>query len=235
MKTVSPLPTPVSDDPAAAFLREVDEALKHERMLALWHRYKLVLFASILALLLGVAAWQGWQKWQNYQARTMADQWYAFSKLETPEAQRKALPALLASMKGGFRALAAFKQADLTDAPAEKAKSYALVYNDSSQPQWLQDLARLDAAIVLLGTDTVAAKTHLEALSQRNPNAVPSPAYAPALELLALLAQTQKDDLAARGYTQKLLEEQGLPDDMRQRALQRMGALSTLPGAPLGQ
>jgi hypothetical protein len=224
----SQLPKIVSkDDPAAAFFKEVDEALKQEHLLNLWHKYKLWLLAAIALLLLGVAGGEGYKAWKEHQARTMAAEWYAFTQLDET-AQKAKLPELLTHLKGGYRAMAAFKQADMAATPAEKAKSYALVVKDSGLPQWLRDIARLNTAIVLLGTNDAEAKAQLEVLAQANPDKTPSPAYSPALELLALQAQRLGDDTTARAYTQKLLEQQGLPDDMRARALQRMGALSTL-------
>lgn len=214
-------------DGAAAFLREVDEALQQERLYRFWHTYKWALVGGVLAVLLAVAAWQGWGAWRQHQARTQAANWYALSAISADATRKETLAKFLTNSSGGYRALAAFTQAGMVEVPAEKAKSYALVYNDASQPQWLRDVARLNAAIVLLGADDAAAKSQLELLAQNNGEA-PGPAYAPALELLALQAQRRGDVMAARGYTQKLLEQTQVTPDMRQRALQRMGAYSTL-------
>lgn len=211
----------------AAFLREVDEAMHQERLLHFWHAYKWMLMGGLLAMLLGVAGWQGWGAWQRHQARTQAANWYAFTELSAEPARREALAKFLGQSSGGYRALAAFTQAGMVTAPAEKAKSYALVYNDGAQPRWLQDVARLNAALALMGSDDAAAKSQLELLTQ-NAGETPGPAYAPALELLALQAQKAGDVMAARGYTQRLLEQSQITPDMRQRALQRMGAFSTL-------
>lgn len=221
-KNVTPAP-----DAATAFLREVDEALQQERLLALWHRSKWFILAGALGLIVAVAAMQAWGAWQQHRARTLAAQWYAFSQLNSDAARAKQLPEILANSTGGTRALAAYTQAQMATTPAEKAKSYALVYNGNF-PQWLKDIARLNAAIALAESDPTAAKSQLEILTQVNPEKTPGPAYAPALELLALMAQKQGDETTARGYTEKLLQVPGLPADMHQRALQRLGALSTL-------
>lgn len=214
-------------DGTAAFLREVDEALQQERLLNLWHTYKWMLVGGVLAVLLAVSAWQGWGAWRQHQARTQAANWYALSAISADTTRKEALTKFLTHSTGGYRALAAFTQADATPVPAEKAKSYALVYNDKSLPQWLREVARLNAAIVLLGVDDAAAKSQLEVLTQNN-GETPGPAYAAALELMALQSQRLGDVMAARGYTEKLLNQTQLTPDMRQRALQRMGAYSTL-------
>jgi hypothetical protein len=218
--------TPSSD--TAAFMREVDEALQVERLLALWHRSKWLLLSGVLALVLGVAGWQAWQAWQRHTQRTQAAQWYAFT--QTPKAtQHEALLKMLPNTAGGVRALALMQLAQQATTPAEKAKAY-LQITTPEFPLWLAQLARLNAAMALVGTDVTAAKTHLEVLAQRDPLApIASPAYAPAVELLALIAMQQNDLPTARAYTQKLLAEQQLPDDLRQRAVQRLGYLGSLP------
>lgn len=217
-----------TQDPTVTFLREVDEAMQQERLLALWHRYKWFLLAGVLGLLLVVAGVQGWQAWQRHQERTLADRWYAYTQLDGDSARRTELANLLVRSKSGIRALAVYQQADLAPTPAEKARAYALVYNGNF-PLWLRDMARLNAALALLSADEAAAKSQLEILAQSKDGAYPSPAFAPAMELLAMLAQKQGDTATARNYTEKLLATPGLPADMRQRALMRLGALSTLP------
>lgn len=216
--------TPASDT-TAAFLREVDEAMQQERLLAIWHQSKWFILAGVLALLLAIAGLQTWDAWREHQARTLAAQWYAFSELKTDSARVKELPALLQSTTGGTHALAVFMQAAMQHTGPEKAKAYNQITTNTSNPQWLRDLARLNGAIALMGDHPQEAKAQLEILAQANVEQLPSPAYAPALELLALLAQQSNDIAAAKGYTEKLLQQPGLPADMRQRALQRYGAL----------
>jgi hypothetical protein len=215
-------------DPTTTFLREVDEALQQERLLAIWHRYKWLLLAAILGMLLVIAGMQGWQAWQRHQERTLADRWYAYTQLNSDAARHTELNKLLVDSKSGIRALTVYQQADLAKTPAEKDKAYALIYNGNF-PVWLQDMARLNAAIALLSSNEAAAKSHLEILSQSKDATFLTPAYAPAMELLAMLAQKQGDATTARNYTEKLLQTPGLPADIRQRALMRLGALSTLP------
>ena len=220
MKNVTPAP-----DATTAFLREVDEALQQEKLLAVWHNSKWFILAAVILLILSVAGQQVWVWWQQHQARTMADRWYAFSQLKTDSERLHALPAVLHNTTGGTRALGIYKQAAMQHTPEEKAKAYMMLVNDATMPQWLRDFARLNAAIALLESKPAESRTQLEVLTQTNPKKLASPAYAPALELLALMSQQAGDSKAARGYTETLLNQPGLPADMRQRALQRMGSL----------
>ncbi len=220
LKNVTPAP-----DTTTAFLREVDEAMQQERLLAVWHNTKWFILAAVVMLVLAVAGQQAWNAWEKHQSRTMAAQWYAFSTSKDTAGKQAELTELLQTTDNGTRALAIYQLAAMQHTPEEKAKAYNQLVNDTSAPQWLRDISRLNAAIALIGSNPAAAKAQLEILAQTNMENIPSPAYTPALELLALLAQQANDVASAKGYTLKLLQQPGLPSDMRQRALQRLGAL----------
>lgn len=220
IKNVTPAP-----DTTTAFLREVDAAMQQERLLAVWHTSKWFILGAVVLLVLAVASQQAWLAWRTHQARTLAAQWYAYTELKTDAERQSALPTLLQTTSGGTHALAVYKLAAMQHTGEEKAKAYMQLVNDTSVPQWLRDISRLNAALALLGTKPEEAKAHLEVLAQSNAEQLNGPAYAPALELLALLAQQSGDVASAKGYTKKLLQQPGMPSDMRQRALQRYGAL----------
>ncbi len=224
MKNVTP-----SSDTTTAFLREVDEAIQQERLMAVWHQTKWFLLAALIALVLAIAGKEAWQAWSMHKARTHAAQWFAFTELKTEAEREKILPEILADTSGGTRALALYAKATMQHEPKAKAEAYLALADDASEPQWLRDVARLNAAIALMDNNAASAKAQLEMLAQTPYDDLPSPAYGPALELLALLSQQAGDTNAARGYTLKLLQVANLPADMRQRALQRAGVLGGAP------
>lgn len=226
MKNTAPKNVTPAPDATTKFLREVDEALQQERLLMVWHKSKWFLLAAVVLLVLSVAGQQAWLAWKDHQARTMANQWYAFSTLNADSARAEKLPEILSTTTGGTHALAVYTQAAMQHTPAEKAKAYQQVVTSKSAPQWLKDLARLNGAIALMESNPAEAKAQLELLAQAKPEELPTPAFAPALELLALMSQQAGDVAAAKGYTEKLLQMPALPSDMRQRALQRLGMLS---------
>ncbi len=226
MKNTAPKNVTPAPDTATKFLREVDEALQQERLLAVWHNTKWFLLAAVVLLVLAVAGQQAWQSWQEHKSRTMANQWYAFSRINSDSLRTEKLPELLTNTSGGTHALAVYTQAAMQHTPAEKAKAYRQVTNSKSAPQWLKDLARLNIAIAQIEANPAEAKAELELLTQSNGTQIPTPAYAPALELLAIMAQQSGDIVTAKGYTANLLQQDGIPSDMRQRALQRLGMLS---------
>ncbi|MBI1308983.1 MAG: hypothetical protein GC129_03855 [Proteobacteria bacterium] len=214
-------------DPTAAFLREVDEALQYDHIMSLWHRYKWLLLAAVIVLLLAVAGSEGYKAWRQHQARAQATRYYAITALNASPARARQLTQFTASAHGGYKALAAFAQAQAAATPQARAAAYQLVAQDSSLPAWLQQMARFNMALAQLGTNNAAAQTNLELLTQQGLES--SPLYPAALEQLSILAMAKGDTVAARGYTEKLLAAPLVAADMRQRALQRLGALSTLP------
>ncbi len=226
--TVSPMAT-VNDH---TFMREVDDALQQEKILYIWHTYRWPLIAAVILLVAVTAGWQGWEAYRHHPTPSLAWQYYTWSQLDSEEARTKALPELLHESRAGYRALAVFAQAHEAARTDPKAadRAYGQVYNDASQPQWLREIARLDAALVLLGREDTLAQEHLSILAQvpENDPASAGPAYPVALELLALLSQRQGDVATARGYNQRLLALPSLPADLRQRAQARMGLLSTV-------
>lgn len=212
------------------FFKEVDDALQQEKLLSFWQTWRWAIVAAVAAVVAATAGWQGLKAYQRHQAQTLAEEYYRWSKLESPQARAQALPQLLEDGQQGYRALAVFaaaREEAKTDAQMAD-RTYGKVYNDTRQPQWLRDLARLNAAMALLGKHDTLAQEHLSLLVQVPDAAHAGPLYPAALELLAVLSQRKGDTTAARGYTERLLKLPVLPPDMRQRAARRLGALSTV-------
>jgi len=213
-----------------SFIREVDDAMHEERLRTFWQSHRWSIIGILVALLAGTAGWQGWQSFRHHHQLSVAADYYAWSKIADATLRAKNLPGLVERSEGGYRALAAFTEA------REKAKTdpkaadriYGKIYNNGSHPQWLRDIARLNAALVLLGREDTLAQEHLTTLAQAPEPAKAGPAYPIALELLAVQAQRQGDTTTARGYTERLLSLPDLTPDLRQRAQRRLGALSTL-------
>jgi hypothetical protein len=222
-----PLPqSPVKTDASAAFLREVDEALKADRLLNLWYRFRWILLGAAASLIVAVAAWQAYGAWRMHQARSEASRWYDLAQLESEADLKKEIPLFIEHSHGGYQALARLAQAGLASSPEEKISIYMTIADDTQLPDWLRGMGRLNAALLLLNTDQPLAKAQLELLAQTDPTKPALPTYAPALDILAMMAMEAKDYPTAKAYTQKLLEQPQLTPAMRQRALQRMGSLS---------
>lgn len=55
-------------DPTDSLMREVDDAVRHDRMVALWQRYRLPLLAAALALVVATAGMGMWKRHQEQRA-----------------------------------------------------------------------------------------------------------------------------------------------------------------------
>jgi hypothetical protein len=219
----------VNEQQTAAFLREVDEAMRLERWQTIWHKGKWPMAGGVLALIAAAAAWQGWQSWQAYQDRSTATRWAELAEIKDPATLAAALPTFVAQSHGGYQAIALLAQAAQAETPAQKILAYRAIQSNPNQPEWLRAMAQLNAAIILLGTEPLAAKGELEVLAQTEFGKAPLPTAPMALELLAIDALQRQDLPSARAYTQRLLQlpEQGgqLTPTLHQRALERLGAL----------
>lgn len=206
---------------AKIFLREVDEAMQQERLVAFWQRWRWWLVSGLVVAMVSVAGWQGWQAWQAHQLRTFAARYATLPE----HADAATLQALGARAPGGYGALLAMREAKMATDPKAQAVVYLKLANDGQQAGWVRDTARLAAAMVLLDVDNAGAKTQLELLAQTTDPAATSPLAAPALEQLALLSQRSNDPVAALAFTRRLLDLPGTPEDLRMRAQLRLGLL----------
>ncbi len=224
-----PMPPKVSPDQTAAFLREVDEAMRVEKVQTLWRQWRWPLFGAVGAAMLAVAGWQAYGAWQAHADRTTAAHWDDLLRETELSTLNQALPAFVAESRYGYRALGLLAQASAATTPAEKLTAYRTLADDTQQPDWLRALGQLNAAMVLLTTNPAEGQAQLELLAQTEIGTPPLPTVALALELLALQAMQKNDRVTALAYTQRLLglPEQGgaLTPAMRTRALQRLGAL----------
>src|ERR1700754_4629574 len=97
-------------------IREVDEELRRDRMRKLWRQTGPWIIAGAVAVVLGVAGYEGWTWWQKTQAATSSDQFYAATAVaagKDPDAGKKALDDMIAKGSGGYPMLAQFREAAL--------------------------------------------------------------------------------------------------------------------------
>ena len=52
-----------------SFLREVDEAVRHDQYKKLWDRYGVVALGAAALIVVGVAGYKGWSYWQEKRAQ----------------------------------------------------------------------------------------------------------------------------------------------------------------------
>jgi hypothetical protein len=143
-------------------IREVDEELRRDRMRKLWRQTGPWIIGGAVAVVLGVAGYEGWTWWQKTQAARSSDQFYAATKIADGTdltAAKTALDAVIAQGSGGYPMLAQFRQAALlsqngkTDEAVAAYDGLATSLNDTH----LRELALVLAGNLLIDKGDVAA------------------------------------------------------------------------------
>ncbi len=214
-------------DPNAAFLREVDEELRRDQATALWRRYGI---AAIGAIILALVAFGGWLWWQQRQVDRAGEQGIEFSKAlddlsasKTGEAGTK-LATLATEGTPGYAALARFTQADILlqkDDLKGAAAKFAEVASNADIAQPIRDLALL--------RQTLAEYDNLQpqvVIDRLRPLAVKDNAWFGTAGEMTAVAHLRmgRRDLAGRMFGE-IARTDGVPESIRQRAVQMAGVL----------
>jgi hypothetical protein len=220
----------MSDD---SFLREVDEAVRHDQYKALWDKYGVYVLVLAALLVAGVAAYKGWTYWQVRQAQEAGTEFTRALALEAgadPDKSREAFAALAESGPQGYQVLSRFQlaAADVKAGETEKAvAAYDALAVDGDVDPILQDLATLQAAALRLDSaDYAEMERRLKGLITSN-----SAWRFSARELLGLSAFRHDDMRNAENQFSALLTDQGTPPNMRERANVMLALIVGSPSA----
>ncbi len=213
---------------------EINEDLRAERAKRLLQRFAGLIVAACIAVIGGVAAWQGWQHWRVRQDNAAATAYLAsIATIESApvlaDAQRKTaltgFEALTKDAPDGYRTLARLQAAALKADSGDLAGAASLwdqVSADSAADPLLRDLASLLWASRQVDSGDPAL---LEA--RLRPLAMPGGAWRSlAQEQLALLLLRQDKTDDAKTAFRKLAEDTTAPAGVRGRSralLDRLG------------
>lgn len=207
--------------------REVDEALREDRVKAIWNRHSTLIIAGVVAIVLGTAAVVGWRSYSESRAQSQT------RALVDAQQQAVANPANAASI---YASVAADSSADraalarLLEARAnldagkrdEAGKIYQQVAGDSGVNSVVRDLARLYSVMTRLDDgDPAALNDELAPLAADG-----APWRAEARELQGLLALRQKDAAKAREIFEALSKDPASSPGVRSRAEQLLSISS---------
>ena len=209
------------------FMREVDDAVRADRMQTLATRYGMPVIALILVAL---AALGGWLFWQYRSAQSTGDLGREFSAAlddlgqNRPKAASDAAAALAKGDNATYRALALVLQGDAAAAKGDQrtaAARFGSVAADTAVAQPLRDTALLRQTLAEFDTlEPAAIVARLRGLV-----AEPGPAFASAAELTALAEMRRGNDAAAGALFKRIAESEGVPDSLKSRAVQMAGML----------
>ncbi len=188
-----------------AFIQEVDDALKQERLEKLWKKYGNFIIIAVIALVVGTAAITGWKSWNKRQNEIETKR--LVNILETGDFEGKDFLDFLNNTRPGHKAIALLNAAGSSIEREEKEKArslYISISNDPSIDSVYRDLATIMNVRLGLSDEEV---NHTELLPLLEPivNAPENPWYPTALFHKALLIAHGKKDLKKATDTLNLL------------------------------
>lgn len=221
---VSPNTNDATND---AFVREVDEELRRDELVNAWRRYGRL---AVVAVILALAAFGGWLYWQHYQEQRVGNEGEkllaSYDQLAgNKDAQAApALAELATSHSPGYRATAKFSQADVllkkNDLKGAAAK-FAEIVADGSVGQPFRDLALIrqtSAEYDSLKPQVVVDR--LRPLAQKG-----NPWFGSAGELVAIAYIQMNRPELARTLFDQMSNDDGVPQSIRDRAVQMASTL----------
>ncbi|MGH6802122.1 MAG: tetratricopeptide repeat protein [Methyloceanibacter sp.] len=215
------------------FLREVDEAVRHDQYKKLWDRYGVVALGAAALIVVGVAGYKGWSYWQEKRAQDAGAKFTQALLMEDGADAAKAremLTALAESGPEGYRVLARFQlaaaEAKAGDIDKAVADYDALAIDPGVDPI-LQGHATLQAAALLLDkADYAEMERRLKGLVDSN-----SAWRFSARELLGLSAYRLNNMREAERQFSALIGDQGTPPNLRERADMMLALIVGTPQA----
>ena len=222
-------------DTADSFVREVNENLQRDQMAERAKRYGGVVIGALLLFLLAVAGYLYWQDRQRKQAEAGTEQLTAVMQ-DIGAAKMAKVPASLDALRQsdaeGVKAIAGLSRAALALQQGNRKLAstiYAETAADKSLAKPYRDLALVRGTS--LDFDSIKPD---EVIARLQPLAVAGePFFGSAGELvgMALLAKGQKP--AAAQLFAKIAADDGVPDELRARAVQVAGTLGVDASASL--
>ncbi|HVX72879.1 MAG TPA: tetratricopeptide repeat protein [Devosia sp.] len=219
-------------------IREVDEELRRDRMRNFWRQFGPWVIGGAVAVVLGVAGYEGWMWFTKNQAAKSSDQFYAAAQIADGTdfaAAKTALDGVIAQGSGGYPMLAQFREASLLAAQGKTDEAVAAydALGSSVANTHLRELA------LVLGGSLLIDKGDVAAVEQRVGGSLTpaSPMRNAAREVMGLVQyKAGKLDDAMKSF-QAILEDPSASRDTQSRVqiymlqLQAEGAKPIAPPA----
>lgn len=214
------------------FLREVEEAVRHERYRALWDRYGVYIIAAGVIIVAGVAGYKSWAHWQKSRAEaTGADFVRALSLQDKGQEDqaREIFAELAKDGTTGYQLLARLQLAVAT-AKAGKIDEAVALYDAlaaETSDSVIKGLSTVQAATLLV------EKADLAEMERRLKPLIDSGSqwkYS-AREMLGLSAYRHKNMPEAEKQFSELLGDRGTPGNLRERAEMMLSLIFGSPQA----
>lgn len=192
-------------------LREVDDAMRVEKMTQLWKQYGNLAIGAVVGIVLATAIWSGWQSWSHHQAEINTSALLDAYQSDDPLPQLEKLAQESSGKAGAIAALNAAAVALQNKKPEAALALYDELSGDMTAPPVLRDLAVLQKVGLLLDLKPELSASDLIALLAPLAKNEKSPWQARALFLSALI-KGEKEGKTAEAV--KELEQLGARTDI---------------------
>lgn len=209
------------------FIREVDEAVRQDRWMALWNAYGTYVVGAALAVVLGTTAGVGWREWQERSRLAQAERYVQAVRLleeDRPAEAADAFAAIAEDSSDGYAVLARLRLAEARAAAGDEeaglATLEALSRDDDAGRLYrqLSELMILQKELPELGPARTLER--LEPLTRDD-----SPWRYSALELKALAELESGEASTARATLNELVRDPAVPAGIGRRAAEMLQAL----------
>ena len=207
--------------------REIDEELRQEHYAKLWKKYGTYIIGAALALVVGVAGFQGWR---NYDVSTRTAEGMRFAEAQRlmrgdqNEAAARAFASLVADANAGYALLARFQDATLLAGQGDQAGAiiaYRELAGDTGIDALYRDLALVLGALHEIDTaDRAALSQRIAPLTSDD-----NPWRYSAREIIAVLARRDGDAGKARELYSGIANDVAAPSGIRARAQEMLAIL----------
>lgn len=209
--------------------REIDEELRQERYAKLWQVYGKYVIGAAVAVVLGVAGFQGWDYYRTSQRQAESAR-FAAAEAVLGDSKPGDAAALFAAMadesSAGYAALARFRQAAIKGTSGDKtgaAALYEALASDSSVTEPLREAAVVLSvmhAIDRSDADRAALAARLQPLVRDT-----GPWRHSALEMLGVLALQSGDSAKARTHFTRIADDIDAPNGIKARATEILAVI----------
>lgn len=208
--------------------REIDEELRQEKAEKFWRAYGKHIIGAAVAIVLGVAAYNGWQQYERSQ-QLEAGAKFATAKALIAEKKPDDAAALFASLAResgtAYGMLARFHEAALLINAGDKpgaAAAFRALSKDESLDRPMRELATILAALNDADTAGADIAAELAPLAEEI-----SPWRHTALEVLGLIAQREGRTDEAKAFFRRIVDDVEAPTNIRARATQMLSTLTS--------
>lgn len=213
---------PIND----AFIREVDDAVRQDRLMWVWKRFGRWIVAAVI---LGLIAFGGWLYWDHYSRQASGEVAEKAQKVilevsrhETPDAQ--ALKTLESARQPGYRAIAMLTDAGVAAQKGDLKKAAALygeIAENKDVAQPYRDLATVRQ--VALSFDAMKPQQVIDKLKALAIEGNPWFGSAGEMTAIAYMKMGKKD--VAGPLFATIANDEKVPQTIRSRARQMAGLL----------